>query len=189
MGADYQAAHGSDASASRLAPVLASRHRREVAIAQFAYANGEYLVAIKPAFVERISAPACARTNDVLEVDLRRQPGVRLVTGVAFDMIGNFEDAHLLIVDQDHQRFELIRFNLDGSATLLIPWSYTVMIGSTGDNHVRVTRNGASIVIDVNVYQIANLADDTIAGPTATGLLAYPVSTSGQATFDNNHVR
>jgi hypothetical protein len=152
------------------------------------YLDGEYrLLTKEDRSVMGIGAPACAFENYTVEVDVRWVGTPGAYYGILFGIIGNYDQFYVFDMNTDYQAFRLSYF--DGNAYLtIVPQTSSPSINSgTASNHLKVTRNGNQINLEVNDTVLGTWIDNNITGATYTGIISasytgIPVS---DARFDN----
>ena len=162
-------------------------------LVRFEYLNGEYRVLSKEAgFIYLFRAPTCSRQNYVVETDARwvGTPGgsYGLIFGITDSPGSFFNQYYLFDMNTDFQSFRLYRRNTDGSFTTVAPITFSSAIKSgNAANHLKVTRNGDQITLEVNGIVLGTWTDDVIIGLTDVGLVASPYSNmpTSDARFDN----
>ncbi len=155
---------------------------------RFEYLNSEYRVLTKDdRFLYLTSAPTCALENYSVEVDGRwvGTPGESY--GIIFGSNFGFDEYYLFEVSSDYQDYRLLRF--DGSDYhVIVNYTYSPHIkSSTASNHMKITRNGVLITLEINSNVLGTWTDTNITGATYSGIfslpyIGYPIS---DARFDN----
>ena len=158
--------------------------------AQWEYLDGEYRILTKDDSYGfyYAHAPTCARENYTVEVDARwvGDPGSHY--GIFWDSNRNINDQFYMFgVNTDYQDYYLDHY--DGVEWhTIIPWTVSPYInGGTASNHLKITRNGFQITLEVNGIVLVTLTDANLTGRTYTGIfsgsyIGYPTS---DARFDN----
>lgn len=160
--------------------------------AKWEYLNGEYRILSKDdGYYYYSDSATCARENYSVEVDARwagdpgNSYGILIGNNQDFDRLYSFE------VNTDFLDFSL--FYWDGSSWhTIVPWTVSPYINpGMAANHLKVTRNGIQIALEVNGNVLGTWADGNISGPTFTTMMSdpyvnYPTS---DARFDNFAVK
>jgi hypothetical protein len=155
------------------------------------YLNGEYRILTKQSgYIYLFRAPICHRQNYVVEVDARwvGTPGASY--GLIFGISGDFSQFYLFEVNTDYQVYWLLRGDPSGWATL-VDFTYSPAIHSgAASNHLKVTRNGSQITLEVNGTVLGTWYDSTISGLTGAGLASSPYDDApvSDARLDNFRV-
>jgi uncharacterized repeat protein (TIGR01451 family) len=153
------------------------------------YLNGEYRILNKNGgYLFR--APTCPRQNYSVEADARWGGTTGYSYGLIFGVTGGFSQYYLFEINADNQGFDLYRTDASGD-TQLVPPTYSSAIHSgTASNHLKVTRNGSQIILEVNGRVLGTWTDGTITGLTSSGLASWAYSDvpNADARFDNFRV-
>lgn len=160
--------------------------------ARVEYLNGEYRVLIKQVgMAEALAAPACKRQNYVVEADARWEGKAGASYGLIFGIVGNYEQFYSFEVNTDFQEFGLFRYSDQGWTTIVpITFSSAIQVG-LARNHLKATRNGSDITLEVNGTSLGSWSDATLQGETGSGVIAsaYSDVANADARFDNFIVR
>jgi len=155
------------------------------------YLNGEYRVLSKVGgFFYLFRAPACDRENYVVEADMRWEGTPGSSYGLIFGLAADFSQYYLFDVNTDFELFRLLRRDPGGFVTVVPVTPSGAINGGTASNHLKATRNGASITLEVNGVVLGTWSDGAITGLTGMGLISSPylnIPTS-DARFDNFRV-
>jgi len=155
------------------------------------YLDGEYRIISKDdQYYNYSDAPTCARENYTVEVDVRwvgdpgNSYGILLGSNLYFGPLYSFE------VNTDYQDFTL--YYWDGVEWhTIIPWTVSPYInGGMASNHLKITRNGIQITLEVNGNILGTWEDGNITGATYTGIFSDPYTgyPTSDARFDNYSV-
>jgi hypothetical protein len=154
------------------------------------YLNGEYRVLTRQSDVYLFKAPACDRQDYIVEVDARWADTPGRVYGLIFGTgkpEWGFKPHYVFEVDTYLRYYFLTQYDELGYATS-IAWGFTSAIGyGTASNHLKVTRNGDQITLEVNGTVLGTWLDGTISGSTGAGLMTIPyyLDPVSDARFDN----
>ena len=158
------------------------------AYARAEYLNGEYRILTKRSgYTYLFRAPTCNRQNYIVEADARwaGTPGVgySLVFGIA----GDFSQYYLFPVNTDYQQYWLVRRDPGVWVTLVGATHSPAIHSGTASNHLRVTRSGSQITLEVNGTALGTWDDSAISGLTGVGLASSPYSDlpTSDVRFDN----
>lgn len=159
----------------------------------FEYFNGEYRIFTKNAsFFYFVRTPSCKRQNYVVETDARwaSTPGEAygLVFGIKDTPTTFFNQYYLFDMNTDFREFRLLRRNSGGGFSTIVPITFNPAINSgTTSNHLKATRNGSQITLEVNGVVLGTWFDGTITGETDVGVVANPYNNNpnADARFDN----
>jgi hypothetical protein len=156
--------------------------------AQWEYLDGEYRILSKDdQYFYYADAPTCARENYTVEVDARWVGPPGNMYGIMFGIIGDFEQYYTFEVSSDYQDFSLWRY--DGAEWhSIFPWTVSPYInGGIASNHLKITRNGIQITLEVNGNILGTWTDSNITGATRTGVASDPYTDypTSDARFDN----
>jgi len=151
------------------------------------YVNGEYqILANQPAYLYLIKAPTCARQNYMVEVDAR-WAGNSGSYGLLFGLAEDFSRYYMFLVNTDWQDYALYYFE-SGSFTPIVEETVTSAIhGQFSKNHLKVTRNGSQISLEINGVILGTWTDANSTGPAYVGLVNAPYVdlAFADARFDN----
>lgn len=155
---------------------------------RFEYLNGEYSALVKPeSYYWVLSAPTCDRTNYTVEVDARWAGNSGASYGLIFGIQGDFEQFYSFEVNSDYQEYSLYRYDA-GGWTELVPYTTSSAIHPEEQtNHLKATRNGDTITLEVNGTILGTWVDGNITGATNSGLIvsSYSDLDNAEARFDN----
>jgi hypothetical protein len=157
-------------------------------LAKWEYLDGEYRILSKDdGYYYWSDPPTCARENYSVEVDARwvgdpgNSFGILIGNNPDFDRLYSFE------VNTDFQDYSL--YYWDGSNwNTLVPWTVSPYINlGMASNHLKFTRNGVQITLEINGNILGTWADGNIIGPTYTGIMSDPYTDypTSDARFDN----
>lgn len=157
--------------------------------ASWEYLDGEYRILSKNDYYEfyYADAPTCARENYTVEVDARwvGEPGNSY--GILFGIIGDLDQYYIWDMNTDYQEYGLWRFDGNEYHTIVpITSSYDINSGNAS-NHLKVTRYGNKIELEVNGIGLYTWTDNNITGATYTAILSSPYEgyPTSDARFDN----
>jgi hypothetical protein len=160
--------------------------------ARVEYLNGEYRVLIKQTgMADALAAPTCKRQNYVVEADARWEGNSGASYGLIFGIVGNYEQFYSFEVNTDFQEFGLFRYSNQGWTTIApITFSSAIQVGLV-TNHLKATRRGNEIQLEVNGTNLGSWSDATLQGETGAGVIAsaYSDVANADARFDNFMVR
>jgi uncharacterized repeat protein (TIGR01451 family) len=152
------------------------------------YWNGEYRILTKRAgYIYVFQAPTCDRRNYVVEADARWVGTPGQSYGLGFGITADFSQYYVLDINTDYREFRLRRRDAGGFTTI-VPSTYSAAInGGTASNHLKVTRNGDQITLEVNGTVLGTWTDGTITGLTGAGVVSssYSTNPTSDARFDN----
>jgi uncharacterized repeat protein (TIGR01451 family) len=151
------------------------------------YLNGEFRVLTKQwSYFYSFQAPTCKRQNYIVETNARwvGTPGNRY--GVMLGITPAPDQYYLFVVNTDHQQYWLLRRDPGGFSTLASGDSLAIQMGTTS-NHLKATRSGNNITLEVNGTVLGTWTDGMISGMTGVGLVSNPYSNIpvSDARFDN----
>ena len=151
------------------------------------YLNGEYRTLTKNnKYMYTFQAPTCERANYVVEVDARWEGVPGASYGLIFGITGNTPaEFYLFHVNTAYMEYELLRFD-DGFN--IVPRSFSGAINAgTASNHLKVTRDGDQITLEVNGEVLGTVTDDKFGGMTGVGILTSPYrgESTSDARYDN----
>jgi uncharacterized repeat protein (TIGR01451 family) len=155
------------------------------------YLNGEYRVQSKQPYLFLFRSPGCERDNYVVEADMRWDGAASSDIGLLFGVMPNFSQYYFATIDTNYQVYAIFRRNSNGTFSFVAPWSQTGSIHpGTQLNHLKVTRNGSQITLEINGIAVGAWYDGTITGPTRTGVAMAPYEDApvADARFDNFRV-
>jgi hypothetical protein len=152
------------------------------------YLNGEYRVLTRVSgYVFYFVAPTCERQDYEVEVDARWAGATGNSYGLIFGVATDYHAYYVFDMNSDYQYFRLYRRDPDGWVTIQ-GWTYSSAIRvGTASNHLKVTRQGASITPAINGTVLGTWSDSTIMGLTGSGVMTNPYQDlpSSDARFDN----
>lgn len=158
--------------------------------AQTSYQDGAYRINLfRPNVPVMPIAPAPACTDYTVAAEMRW--GTDATTGVYGVFFGSQEDSaatYLLLLYADAGEFTLLRRTQTSEMVTLIGRTpHAAIQPGQAPNQVRVERDGAAIRATINGQPAVDLVDDTLLGPTVTGLLAasHPAQPVADARFDH----
>lgn len=161
----------------------------EDALFRTEYLNGEYHVVLKGSSQAVIRSPSCSRDKYVVEADARWVGETGDSYGIAFGLTGGSNPYYLFYVSSDVQWYALFRCDPSDCAFLTPGFQYASAIhAGTATNHLKVTRSGISITLEINNTVLGTWSDNQIAGLTGAGLYVGPdvlESPPWDARFDN----
>jgi hypothetical protein len=90
-------------------------------------------------------------------------------------------------VNTDYQQFQLLRRDPSGFTTLVSATYSAAIHSGTASNHLKVTRSGSNITLEVNGTVLGIWTDSAISGLTGAGIVTNPYSNIpvSDAHFDN----
>ncbi len=154
------------------------------------YFNGEYRLLSKVAgYVYDFTAPACRSENYTVEADARWADASGDDYGLEFGISGN-DQYYFFAVGADYGDFALFRRDA-GAWVTLAHWTLSEAVHRGGaSNHLKATRNGPQIRLDLNGVYLGTWTDDAITGTTQVGLFSSPHANvpGSDARFDNYRV-
>jgi hypothetical protein len=155
------------------------------------YLNGEFRLLTKQSgYFYLFTAPTCARESYVVEVDARWVGTPANSYGLIFGVDAEFNNYYLFDVNTDYQEFRLLRRE-PGYWYTIVPVTFSSAIKSgNASNHLKTTRRGNQIILEVNGVVLGTWNDSNITGLTYVGIVSspytnYPIS---DARFDNYSV-
>ncbi len=152
------------------------------------YLNGEYRILTKQAgYLYLFKAPTCGRQDYVVEVDVRWVGSPGSSYGLVFGITANFDQYYLFDMNTDYRQFRLLRRDSGGFTAIVPPTGSMAINGGTANNHLRVTRNGGQMTLEVNGVVLGIWNDSAVVGATGAGIVSSPYSSnpSSDARFDN----
>jgi len=155
------------------------------------YLSGEYRVLSKQAgYFYLFDAPTCNRENYVVELDARWSGTPGSSYGIIFGITSGFNQYYLFDMNTDYRQFRLYRRDPTGFTLIVPPTPSSAINGGTASNHMKATRNGSSITLEVNGTVLGTWSDSAISGLTGAGLVSSPYSNNpiSDARFDNFRV-
>jgi hypothetical protein len=160
--------------------------------AEYLKGSGEYNVLVKPAnYYWILKAPTCDQINYTVEVDAHWSGNSGASYGLVFGVKGDFEQFYSFEVNSDYEQYTLYRYGPDGW-TVIVPNTYVYRTINPGAmaNHLKATRDGDTITLEVNGTVLGTWFDDTITGSSGSGLIvsSYSDLSNAEARFDNYKV-
>jgi hypothetical protein len=152
------------------------------------YTHGEFLIHTKKSgYLYLYRSPACVLEDYTVEVDARWGEKTGNSYGLLFDIQENFSYYYFFDINSDYQMFRLYRRTPSGF-TSIVGWTASSAIrGGHTSNHLKVTRSGNFITLNVNGVELGTWMDDGIKGTGGTGIISSPYSdrAKSDALFDN----
>jgi len=160
--------------------------------AEYLKGSGEYNVLVKPAnYYWILKAPTCDQINYSVEVDARWSGNSGASYGLVFGVKGDFEQFYTFEVNSDSEQYALYRYG-PGGWTEIVPNTYVYRVINPGvmGNHLKATRHGDTITLEVNGTVLGTWFDEAITGASGSGLIVSSYSDLGEAEarFDNYRV-
>ncbi len=152
------------------------------------YLDGEYRILSKNGeYIYIFRSPSCDRESYVVEVDARWVGTPGLSYGIVFGITPDFSQYYLFDVSADFGDFLLARRDPGGFTLVVPPTSSSAIQGGGASNHLKVTRSGGQITLEVNGTVLGAWYDGAIAGPTGAGIFSNPYLDLpiSDARFDN----
>ncbi|MHA2402323.1 MAG: hypothetical protein ACXADH_04965 [Candidatus Kariarchaeaceae archaeon] len=150
------------------------------------YLDGEYRILTKDdEYIYFFFAPTCDRQNYVVEVDARWVGTPGLSYGLIFGYTGTGAQMYIFDVNTDFTDYALYRFD-DGYE--IVPPTYSPAInGGTASNHLKVTRNGDQITLEINGQTLGTWVDSKFTGLSSVGFIGNPYlgEPSSDVRYDN----
>lgn len=152
------------------------------------YLDGEYRIgSVRDGSIFSVKSPACTRESYSVEVEARwvGDPGISY--GIVFGVTEDFNHYYRFEVNTDGQKFRLFRVD-DGVLTRIVASTFSAAINAgTESNHLKVIRDGTSIILNANDIVLGAWSDSSIVGKTGAGVLAGPYQGKpvSDARFDN----
>ena len=124
-----------------------------------------------------------------VEVDAHWTGNTGSSYGLIFGIQGDFEHFYSFEVNTDYEGFGLYRYGPEGW-TEIIPFNSGLSMINPGTeiNHLKVTRNGDTIMLEINGTLISPFPQDgIITGLSVAGLIvsSYSDLENAEASFDN----
>jgi uncharacterized repeat protein (TIGR01451 family) len=158
------------------------------AYARSEYMNGEYRVLTKRSgYTYVFDAPTCNRQNYAVEADARWVGTPGAAYSLLFGIAGDFSQYYLFDVNTDYQLYWLVRRDPGVWVTLVDATSSPAIHSGTASNHLKATRSGSQITLEVNGTVLGTWDDSAISGLTGAGLASIPYRNlpTSDARFDN----
>lgn len=154
------------------------------------YLDGEYRILTKNDYYKfyYTHAPTCDRENYIVEVDARwvGDPGWHF--GIFWDRNMDVNDHRYKFgVDTEYLMYYVRYF--DGVEWHTpVDWTYSPYInGGIASNHLKITKNGPQITLEVNGFVLDTFTDSSFPSRTYTGIFSAPFTgyPTSDARFDN----
>jgi DNA-binding beta-propeller fold protein YncE len=158
---------------------------------RYEYLGGEYRVLTKQSgYLYLFGAPTCDRLSYVVELDARWSGTPGNSYGIIFGVTSGYDRYYLFDVNTDYQQFRLYRRDPAGFVPIVPPTDSSAIHGGTAANHLKATRDGNSITLEVNGTVLGTWSDGAITGLTGVGLASSPYLDlpASDARFDNFRV-
>jgi uncharacterized repeat protein (TIGR01451 family) len=152
------------------------------------YLSGEYRILSKmTGYYYLYGSPSCDRQDYTVEVDARWVDETGFSYGILFGILGDFDQFYLFEVNSDGQFYDLIGVNQMGIYTIMGPTDSLAISPGGVSNHLKVSRTGTQIVLEINGTILGTWDDGNITGLTAVGLVISPYYNApiSDARFDN----
>jgi hypothetical protein len=152
------------------------------------YLGSEFRILSKQAgYLFLFTAPTCSRQDYVVEVDTRWVGTPGSSYGLIFGVLADFSQYYLFDINTDFQEFRLLRWDTGGFTTIVPITASTAINSGTASNHLKVTRDGDQITLEVNGTVLGTWSDNTITGMTFVGIVSSPYDSNptSDARFDN----
>ncbi len=154
----------------------------------YEYLNGEYRILSKvDGYLFLSRSPGCDRENYTVQADIRWDGEIGSSYGLLLGLATDYGYFYLFDINTDYEQFRLLRLDANGWATVVPVTDAPAINSGTASNHLKATRNGTAITLEVNGTVLGTWYDSAISGLTGTGVVAAPyldVPTS-DARFDN----
>jgi hypothetical protein len=151
------------------------------------YLGGEYRVLSKQPFLFLFRAPACERHSYIVEADMRwvGTPGSDI--GILFSLMSDFSQYYFADINTDAQAYAIFRRSPSGFSLVAPPAQHAAIHPGAQTNHLKVTRDGGQITLEINGQFIGSWTDYAIGGFTYVGLAMAPYEEApvADARFDN----
>jgi len=157
---------------------------------QTQYLSGEYRVYTSNGnYIYLFRSPSCSRTNYTAETDMRWASATTSGDGygLLFGVTSSFSNYYMFYVSPDYGDFALLRSDASGYHYIQNFTSSAAIHQGAASNHLKVTRNGSAITLEVNGTILGTWYDSNITGLTAMGLFSNPYTNrpNSDARFDN----
>ncbi|MFN2224029.1 MAG: right-handed parallel beta-helix repeat-containing protein, partial [Candidatus Promineifilaceae bacterium] len=156
---------------------------------RYGYLAGEYQIFTKnPDYYYVFRSPSCERENYVIEVDARWASSPGASYGMVFGITENYGRYYLFNVNANAGQYSLYRKDGPGLlVTLVWPTDSVAINAGSASNHLRVTRSGRQITLEVNGTLVHEMYDSSISGHTGAGIAVIPYLDlpNADARFDN----
>jgi uncharacterized repeat protein (TIGR01451 family) len=153
------------------------------------YRDGEYRVLTKQSgYLYLFTAPTCPRENYVVESEVRwNESDYGFGYGLIFGVKEDFVEYYYFDVLANDQSYRLWRRDSTGFTLLAGPTGSSDINPGTNSNHLKVTREGDQISLNVNGVDLGTWTDGNITGLTYAGVAATPYGDKpvSDARFDN----
>jgi uncharacterized repeat protein (TIGR01451 family) len=156
------------------------------------YLGGEYRILGKETgYAYLIKAPTCKHQNYTVEVDARWMGNSGSGYGLIFGLTDDFSKYYMLMVNTDYQDYSLYYQSPSGFEQIASGIHSSSILGGSASNHLKVTRSGSQIMLDINGSRQGTWADTKTSGLTNVGLVNAPYSNlaNADARFDNFKVK
>jgi hypothetical protein len=153
------------------------------------YLNGEFRVLSKQTgYINFFSAPSCDRENYTVEVDARWVGSPGSSYGLIFGVTDGFNEFYLFDMNTDFQQFRLLHYGPGGYTTIVPITDSPAINGGNASNHLKVSRDGSQISLEINGTPLGAWSDNTITGLTGAGVVAGPYNNNptSDVRFDNS---
>lgn len=158
---------------------------------RYGYLSGAYQVLTKEkGWLFLFAAPTCARARYVAETDVRWSGTPGGSYGIMFGMTSGFEYYYLFDMNTDVRQYRVL-YRTPGGFQQIVPLANSAAInGGTSSNHLKVTRDGNAIALEVNGAKLGTWSHSGTGGPTWVGLASssYADLATSDARFDNFRV-
>lgn len=134
-----------------------------------------------------IKAPTCNRQNYIVEVDLRETSNTN--AGLVFGLNYDFSQYYMVLIGNYSQTYAVYYYGATGHE-LIAKGQNTAVISMNPPNHLKVTRDGSKIVLEVNGKVLGSWNDSRIRGISSVGLVSAPEygTIVSSVEFDNFQV-
>jgi uncharacterized repeat protein (TIGR01451 family) len=140
------------------------------------YFNQEYRIRTKQSeYIYLFRAPTCARENYVVEADMRwNGDDYGYGYGLLFGLNGDYSQYYYFEVLALEKYYQLWRRDSTGFSLITGPTYSSAINAGTGVNHLKVTRKGDQITLNVNGTDLGTWTDGVFTGLTYTGVATNP---------------
>lgn len=152
------------------------------------YLNGEYRILTRQSDLYFFRAPTYDRQDYIVEVDARWADTPGSEYGLIFGIDEDGGPFYWFIINTDEKFFNLYLADEIGGYGISIAQGFTSAIRyGTASNHLKATRNGDQITLEVNGNVLGTWFDDMVSGRTGAGLMTIPYYylPASDARFDN----
>ncbi len=153
-----------------------------------AYVNGEYQMRVSDdGSVYLVASPACDRPDTLVEVEARWVGVTGASYGLLFGLQGDYERFYLFDINTDYQQYRLLRADESGVVNLAGPAGSDAINPGLATNHLRATRSGTAITLEINGVLLGTWDDSGIMGLAGAGIGtgSYAGMGAADARFDN----